>query len=435
MSVTTELPVLGTNDNRIADEHKRQRLVTAFIATGLFFMLLPGTFLGVWNLIGISSERNVSGLPQAWLQAHGQAQILGWIGSFILGIGFYSLTKILTGRPFPMRLAWFVWVIWTVGISLRWLAGMEGRYWKVLLPLSAAIQLAAYMLFLVTLRRNGPKSSGRPEIWMRMVSMGTSVFLLTLVVNCGILFHQALVAASPALPHVLDERFVVLEIWGILVPTVWGFNARWLPVFLGTEKPGERRLWAAYGLSIAGIVATFVGFLPLASAAFLISALFSIDALHVWERPTHPAKVLNIHPSFPFFIRLAYGWLVVSCLMAMVAVPWDRSGGIWGGSRHALTVGFVAIMVFAIGQRVLPAFCGMRVLWSKSTMLWSLLLLSGGCALRVFSEPLAYEGIWSPAWKILPWSAGLEFTAVGLFALNLIVTMCRPPTHLQGGIR
>ena len=28
-----------------------------YISTGLVFMLLPGTFLGVWNLVAISSHR------------------------------------------------------------------------------------------------------------------------------------------------------------------------------------------------------------------------------------------------------------------------------------------------------------------------------------------------------------------------------------------
>jgi hypothetical protein len=435
VTAAPELTVLGGAESRVVDERKRQRLVMAFIVTGIFFMLLPGTFLGVWNLIGISESRDVSSLPQAWLQAHGQAQIFGWIGSFILGIGFYSLTRILTGRPFPALMGWLVWFIWTVGISLRWLAGIEDWGWRVLLPVSAASQLTAYVLFYVTLRKNGPRGSGKPEVWMRMVAAATVAFFLTLVVNFGILLHQAATAPSPALPHVLDEEFVVLAIWGILVPTIWGFNARWLPTFIGAEKPGERRLLAAYGASIAGVVATFVGALSVASVAFLIAAVLAIDALHVWERPLHPAKILNIHPSFPIFIRLCYFWLLISCVMALMAVPLDTSGGVWGGSRHALTVGFVATMVFAIGQRVLPAFCGMRILWSKQLMFWSLFLLTVGCVLRVLSEPLAYEGIWKPAWKILPYSAGLELTAVALFGLNLIVTFFQPPAHVKAGAR
>src|SRR6185312_4042034 len=110
-------------------------------------------------------------------------------------------------------------------------------------------------------------------------------------------------------------------------------------------------------------------------------------------------------------------------------VPFDHQGGIWGASRHALTVGFAAGMVFSIGPRILPAFCGMRILWSKRLMFWALLLLNSGCFLRVAAEPLAYENLWQPAWKVLPISALIELTAVSLFAINLLVTLIRPPAH------
>jgi hypothetical protein len=63
------------------------RLLVAYISTGVAFMLLPGTFLGVWNLISISTKQAAAQVSAAWLQAHGHAQVFGWIGSFILGIG------------------------------------------------------------------------------------------------------------------------------------------------------------------------------------------------------------------------------------------------------------------------------------------------------------------------------------------------------------
>jgi len=47
------------------------RLLTLYICTGLAFMLLPGTFLGVWNLIAISSRQSTQTVSSAWIQAHG----------------------------------------------------------------------------------------------------------------------------------------------------------------------------------------------------------------------------------------------------------------------------------------------------------------------------------------------------------------------------
>ena len=73
------------------------RLLMAFVTTGLIFMVFPGTFLGVWNLLQISGRENVASIAPAWLQAHGHAQVFGWVGSFILGIGFYSIPKMLGG--------------------------------------------------------------------------------------------------------------------------------------------------------------------------------------------------------------------------------------------------------------------------------------------------------------------------------------------------
>lgn len=417
---------------RVAMERHSQRLVTAFIASGMLFMLLPGTFLGVWNLIGISQQHTLSSLSPAWLQAHGQAQIFGWIGSFILGIGFYSLTKMQSTLVFPVRTGWTSWGLWTLGIALRWAGGVTGWRWRILLPLSGVLQLIAILLFYRSVRRHRPIHPARhTETWMLVIVAATIAFLVAVIVNFAALTHLALYSDSPALPHVFDQQFVVLAVWGVLVPTIWGFNARWLPVFAGFKKPQDIHLLVAYGLSVAGVVAVFLQWLPIAAVLFLLAALLAIDALHVWEPAVQPAKLLHVHKTFPLFIRLTYVWLVVSCVLDALAVRYDHAGGIWGASRHALTVGFIAGMVFVIGQRILPAFCGMRILWSVRLMFWSLLLLHVGCALRVTLEPLAYESYWNFAWKLLPYSAFVELTAVVLFAVNIAATLLHPPAHLR----
>ena len=97
-------------------ELQLSRLLIFFISGGLLFMLLPGTFLGVWNLISISGRRAADSISPAWIQAHGHAQVLGWIGSFILGIGFYSIPKLRGGlKPFALWSAWLSGAIWMAG--------------------------------------------------------------------------------------------------------------------------------------------------------------------------------------------------------------------------------------------------------------------------------------------------------------------------------
>src|SRR5581483_952728 len=103
-------------------EVSAQRLMMAYALTGLFFMVLPGTFLGVWNLISISS-RHGAAISASWIQAHGHAQIFGWIGTFILGIGFYSIPKTTSRTAQPIARGWAAWLLWTLGVLLRWAAG------------------------------------------------------------------------------------------------------------------------------------------------------------------------------------------------------------------------------------------------------------------------------------------------------------------------
>jgi hypothetical protein len=162
-----------------------------------------------------------------------------------------------------------------------------------------------------------------------------------------------------------------------------------------------------------------------------VAAVTALTALHVWRRPLRPAKIEGVHRSFPFFVKFAYVWLLIAAGLWVLAAWADRSGGIWGAARHALTVGFITTMVFAIGQRVLPAFGGARVLYSPRLMLASLVTLTAGCALRVGSEIPAYEGYSQAAWHVLPCSAIIELLAVSLFAANLLATFARPPAHLR----
>src|SRR5215472_7678364 len=106
-----------------ARERSLSRLLILYITTGLAFMLLPGTFLGVWKLLAISTHRVANAVSPGWVQAHGHAQIFGWLGTFILGIGFYSIPKLRRMNPFALWAPWTCWGLWSLGTSLRWLTG------------------------------------------------------------------------------------------------------------------------------------------------------------------------------------------------------------------------------------------------------------------------------------------------------------------------
>ena len=435
----TNVPLASDEQLRVNTVATRERetalsrIVMLFIGTGLAFMLLPGTFLGVWNLLSISNKHAADSISAAWIQAHGHAQVFGWIGTFILGIGFYSIPRVRNAQPFALWEAWSCWLLWTVGVTARWAASVYQWHWRAILPISASLELLAFLIFFRAVSTHKPASSSQErsklETWIFVVVAGTLGLLGTLAANLGGCIWVAIHGSSSAFPQSLDQRYLVLMAWGFMVPFVWGFSARWLPTFLGIRTPCNRGLLLMLALNFAGVTAALFGAFRVAVILLLGAAVLSNLALRVQTRSLQPAKTKGIHPAFPYFIRLAYGWLVVAAVLGVWAAFAANSDGIWGASRHALTVGFVATMVFAIGQRLLPAFGGMRLLYSPSLMGASLVVLTAGCLLRVSSEVLAYQGISQSAWRVLPLSALTELTAVTLFAVNMILTFrSQPPS-------
>ena len=414
-----------------AREVALSRLLMAYISSGLVFMLLPGTFLGVWNLLQISGREGVASVSPAWLQAHGHAQVFGWIGSFIFGIGFYSIPK-LRGEP-AFGSAWACWAMWTIGVAIRWTANVYAWQWRLLLPVSAVLELAAFLIFFRAVSQHRPEDSSKRRLdpWVWVVISASAGLMAALIANLAGNIYLALRGASPAWPHGLDQRYLVLIAWGFLVPFVWGFSTKWMPVFLGLQPTRPKLLVGALVVNCAGVVLTLAGWGAKATVFFPVGAALAIAALRMFQSSRQEPKTRGVHRSFPFFVRMAYGWLVVAGLLGIAAARWDSSGGIWGASRHALTVGFIAVMVLCVGQRILPAFAGMRLLWSTGLMFAGLALLTTGCTLRVSCEILAYQEYAGWAWNVLPVSALLELAGITAFAMNILGTFILEPSHIQ----
>jgi hypothetical protein len=92
-------------------ERRVARLLAAFITTGLVFLVLPGTLLGVWNLLTISAGRQADATSTAWIQAHGHAQLFGWVTSFMLGICLYAFPKFRGRSLRSLAVGWLMFAM------------------------------------------------------------------------------------------------------------------------------------------------------------------------------------------------------------------------------------------------------------------------------------------------------------------------------------
>ena len=303
-----------------------------------------------------------------------------------------------------------------VGVATR-LGGLERAE-------IAALVLAMYA---VAFARGQDAGRGRERklprdlgSWMGMI--GFAALGVTLLINLAISIDVAQTAASPVYPPMPDRIFLQIALWGFAAPMAWGYSTRFVTVFLSLEPPIHRAAsWLSLGIA-AIVVATLAREFLFADVLILLTAFGALWALRVFRPSVRPPKVIGTYRHYPAFVRLAYVWLVVGAALGLLADLLPRQAGLGGASRHAVTVGFLATLIFAIAPRILPSFLNGRQLYSAALMAASLWVLTLGCFLRVLSESIAYS-IGGRAWEVLPISALLELTAVVVFVVNLALTL------------
>src|SRR5579884_3061315 len=91
-------------------------------------------------------ERGSGRVLAAWIQAHGFAQVFGWVGTFIVGISLYALPKFQHRSLRRFGRLWACWILWTAGVTWRWAGTVYGWHWRSALIGSSILLLAAYAL-------------------------------------------------------------------------------------------------------------------------------------------------------------------------------------------------------------------------------------------------------------------------------------------------
>jgi hypothetical protein len=140
-------------------------------------------------------------------------------------------------------------------------------------------------------------------------------------------------------------------------------------------------------------------------------------------------------------LRTAYGWLFISLAMLVLlpayqfgllgwlapesgAAKMGFSHAYYGATRHAITVGFVSLMIVGVAAKVVPTLNGIsgRVL----SPLWGpFLLINAGCTLRVVSQTLT--DFTPAAFSFAGVSGLLEVTGLAIWGGHLWLIMSGRP--------
>jgi hypothetical protein len=248
---------------------------------------------------------------------------------------------------------------------------------------------------------------------------------LALVMNLIMSIEVVRNVAAPVYPMDANRAFLVISLWGFAVPVALGYSTRFVTIFLSLEPSAQSvTTWLTGGV-VAVVASALLHQFLLADLLALGLTAVGIWALRVFRPSVRTPKRIGVYRHYDAFVRLAFAWLIVGAVLGVAAGLRPDLAGLGGASRHAITVGFLATLIFSIGPRILPSFLNSRELWSPRLMAATLWLISFGCLLRVSSESVAYSGT-GVAWKILPVSAFLELAGVVVFTVNMVMTLSQP---------
>jgi hypothetical protein len=421
---------------RIADTIYRR-----FFLAGIAVVLSAGASWGAWLLwtIGLNGSFRAASLHA--INAHGEAQIFGWVGLFIMGFAYQAFPRMWQTNLAAPRLAAAAFYLMVGGVVVRTagIALAETWGWAAVLALAGGLmQIAAVGLFvsqiLITFRRSG----AAVEAYVGFVVAALGWFMLSSVFSVWHSWHtmtapdlEALVWAVATYQAPLRD----LQIHGLALFMILGVSLRMLPALHGLPRIPEGRAWLVLALLTAAVTGeTFVflayrwtgnhviasGLVPI--WALMIAAVLTIVLTwRLWRPMPEPGRTAK-------FIRAAYAWLPVSLLMLLMMPLYNWLAGVsfshayFGASRHAITVGFISLMIMGMAARVVPTLNGVdpRTL---SSLRGPFLLLNLGCFLRVTMQ-IATD--WTPAaYPPIGLSGALEVTALAWWGIGLIVVIER----------
>jgi hypothetical protein len=230
-----------------------------------------------------------------------------------------------------------------------------------------------------------------------------------------------------------------LQIHGFALLMILGVSQRIFHFFYGLPKPAARRsliVLACLNLAIVGEVFGLIlmrlqgyqwtGLWYGSVILMAMSLVVLVYNWHIYSKPEESDRSLK-------FLRTAYVWLFISFAL-LVFLPAYQFGVLkafapdsnaaqlgfshayYGAIRHAITVGFVSMMIVGVAAKVVPTLSGVDV--KGLSGLWlPFVLINTGCAMRVgFQTMTDFTDL---AFPIAGVSGILEVTGLAIWGTHL----------------
>lgn len=382
-----------------------------FFKFGIVFGFIGWTF-GAVNLAYIALKRSYFELPIPVILSHAHIQIFGWVGLFVMGFAYQAFPRfkfVSLWNPRLANLSLWIMVFSILLTTLSW-ALLPSNTFFILGVFGSIGELIAIVIFFVVILKTMNRAVEKRQFWEKYVFTALMFFLIQALFN-PLLFYLVGDASLKSNMSLLIERvagFVApyqdIQLFGFIVMMIFGVSQRFVPFVFNTKEPSRRLgdfLFYMFLFSLLLSVSLHLliriykleflrPFILVPYLGFFITSSGVISNIGIFGKAKDTSRSIK-------FIRAAYIWLIVSMLLLFFLPLYSHfvhgmfSHNYFGAYRHALTVGFISLMIMGVASRVTPIMSGVD---PKNSLMVPFVLINIGNAMRVTSQILGdFEGI------------------------------------------
>lgn len=420
-----------------------------FFKAGIVVVLTAGATWGAFLLLRVALGKAFTSISIHEINAHGHAQIFGWVGLFVMGFAYQAFPRMKHTSLWRPDLANMSFYLMVFGVFARALGEplFTLPMFRELAIAASLAEIAAIGLFITVLTntfRNSGKPSERHEIF---VFAALAFFLVQAIYDLALLYATTAAETREQLLLIVatyQAPLRDLQIHGFAMLMILGVAIRMFGPLFGMAVPGPKLIRNAFIIMLVGIVGEACFFIlmrrsgdyrwtmPMYGAMILLAA-GSISLTLRWGLLAKPTE----HDRSIKFVRMAVAWLHTSMILLVLAPLYMRqilpaagllsqsgqesvrigfSHAYYGAVRHAITVGFISLMIMGMAGKVVPTLNGVDIRRLRS--LWvPFMLVNMGCAMRVIFQVGTDFAEW--AYPVAGVSGLLEVTGISLWGVHL----------------
>ncbi|MBM4053102.1 MAG: DUF1858 domain-containing protein [Planctomycetes bacterium] len=436
------------NDEVSLIKPQTEHIYEFFIKTSIIIVLTTGCLYGASMLAYMAYKRSFLSVPWVLLETHGDTQVYGWVGLFIMGISFFALPRFWNSILYCTQLAYKSFFLMVAGITLSFVFKTLSYYSGVFILripvfIGLSLQAASIAIFIYVLCRTYFSSEKRDyEVYEGFILSSFLWFFFQAFAFAVLNFHYCIVNNSE-IPEYFKDPIRHIQIVGFSCLVIIGIFTKTLPIFLGIQVPNKKN--SAYVLyllnfSIAlrvisefytGYTHSFYGFFTAISCISGLLEAFGIFLfiynLNLFDKRKLVQSKVKIPTGFRKYIRAALFWLFVSETSFLTFTIYETLAGeevshaFFGAYRHAIFVGFISMMIIGCASKMIPLSKGVK-LYSQKLLNVTFFLIMLGCIFRVVTQPVSFH-LNPQFYSMLGVSGFIEYAAIFFFSINVWRTL------------